>query len=140
MPERLSAERPATDVRDAALIESGSLDRLVVSVRFCLEDAVGYELRTRDNEPFLIVANSSCDVEEDLHDRPQAHHAEPYDPTVPDQLEARSFRPFAISTCRLLCMNDVLAHAAQRRPSGFSIGMQLRRVSMFTIDLKRTPE
>jgi len=125
---------------NAALIESGSLHRLVVSVRFCLEDAVGYELRTGNNEPLLIVANSSRDVEEDLHDRPQAHHAEPYDPTVLGQLEECPFRHFEISTCRLLCMNDVLAHAAQRSPSGFSIGMQLGRVSMFTIDFTRTPE
>ena len=45
MPKRLSAERSATDVKErTAWVESRSLRRLAVSVPFCVEDAVGYEL------------------------------------------------------------------------------------------------
>ena len=53
----------------------------------------------------LIVANSSRDVEEDLHYRPQAHHAKPHGPTVLGQLEDCPFRHLEISACRLLCVS-----------------------------------
>src|SRR6266567_3978041 len=89
-----------------------------------------------NNEPSLIVANSSREVEENLRYRPQAHCAEPHAPTVLRQFEECPFRHFEISACGLLCMNDAAALAAQR----ISIGMRLVQVSMFTIDFRRTPE
>ena len=48
------------------------------------------------DEPSLALANGSREVEQDLHYRPEAHHAEPHDPTVLSQFKECPFRHFEI--------------------------------------------